>query len=291
MSSVVDWAAARSDKWRRHLAGLEVMLAPIDAPLIHALELSGPMRIADVGCGSGATTLAVAHAAPLGSQVHGFDLSPALIEVARRREVGDRDVRFTLADMGIAAPPERRFDRLVSRFGVMFFQEPHEAFANLHRWLVPGGRFAFAVWGPVDDNTWFTLVRDVVARTITLKTPDPEGPGPFRYASVEPLVALLLKAGCVDIAVEEWRGLLPMGDRPRAADAAAFALGAFSSFEEQLGSAGGDAMTRAHHELTRHYADLETTGPISLPARVHIVTGRTVEIGNSPSGQGAHRHE
>ena len=37
---VADWAAARSDKWRRQLAGLEAMLAPIDEPLIKALALT-----------------------------------------------------------------------------------------------------------------------------------------------------------------------------------------------------------------------------------------------------------
>lgn len=62
----VDWAAARSEKWRRQLAGLEAMLAPIDAPLITALGLNAPVRVADVGCGSGATTIEVWRRAPSG---------------------------------------------------------------------------------------------------------------------------------------------------------------------------------------------------------------------------------
>jgi hypothetical protein len=46
---VVDWAAARGEKWRRQLAGLETMLAPIDERLVTALALDAPVRVADVG--------------------------------------------------------------------------------------------------------------------------------------------------------------------------------------------------------------------------------------------------
>ena len=168
---VADWAAARSDKWRRQLAGLEAMLAPIDEPLIKALALNAPVRVADVGCGGGATTIEVLRRAPAGSVAHGLDLSPALIEVARRRHgAHDSSVAFEVADMGTMAPPEPSYDRLISRLGVMFFNDPPAAFANLRRWLVPGGRFAFAVWGPVDDNAWMTATRAAVAEAIDLRT-------------------------------------------------------------------------------------------------------------------------
>src|SRR5262245_6921696 len=103
--AVADWAAARSEKWRRQLAGLEAMLAPIDKPLIQALDLNAPLRIADVGCGGGATTREVLRCAPAGTIAHGFDLSPALIEVARRRNARtDRLAAFEIADMERAAP-------------------------------------------------------------------------------------------------------------------------------------------------------------------------------------------
>src|SRR5262245_23153441 len=129
---IADWAAARGDKWRRQLVGLEAMLAPIDQPLIQALELDTPVRIADVGCGGGATTLQVLRRAPVGSVAHGFDLSPALIEVARTRQTDKGDsLAFEVADMGHTSPPGRPYDRLVSRFGIMFFDDAPSAFGNL----------------------------------------------------------------------------------------------------------------------------------------------------------------
>jgi SAM-dependent methyltransferase len=273
---VADWAAARSDKWRRHLAGLEAMLAPIDEPLIEALALTAPMRIADVGCGGGATTRAVLRRAPAGSVAHGFDLSPALIEVARRRHgAHDPSAAFEVADMGTTAPPEPSYDRLISRLGVMFFNDPPAALANLRRWLVPGGRFAFAVWGPIADNPWITATRAAVAEAIDLAPIEPSAPGPFRYGDAAPLVSLLARAGFVDVTVTDWRQPLPIGGRLSAPDAAQFALASFSSFAELLSNAGGDAPARVRRALAARFIPYEREGAVLMPARVHIVTGRS----------------
>jgi hypothetical protein len=52
---------------------------------------------------------------------------------------------YEIADMATAPAPPEPYDRLVSRFGIIFFDDPPAAFANLARWLAPGGRFAYAV--------------------------------------------------------------------------------------------------------------------------------------------------
>lgn len=281
---IADWAAARSDKWRRYLAGLEAMLAPLDEPLVKALALTRPMRIADIGCGAGATSVEVLRLAPEGSAVHGLDLSPALIDAARRRKgAGHPAIAFDVADMQTAPPPEPAYDRLVSRLGVMFFTDPRAAFENLRRWLVPGGRFAFAVWGPLQDNIWMSATRDSVAAATDLETLDASTPGPFRYADIPSFEALLARSGFVEMKVADWRGALPIGTSGTAAEAAQFALGSFSSFAERLATAGGDALTRATDLLAERFVPFERQGAVFVPARVHIVTGRAPGLrGDTP---------
>src|SRR5688572_962139 len=94
-----DWAAARGEKWRDQLSGMEAMLAPVDEPLIRALELDAPYRIAELGCGGGGTARALLRQAPAGSVVHGYDISPALVEAARERARPDAgDITFKVAD-------------------------------------------------------------------------------------------------------------------------------------------------------------------------------------------------
>jgi len=271
--SAAEWTAARGRKWLAQLDGMEAMLAPVDNPLIEALRLDAPYRIADIGCGSGATTMQVLRRAPRGSVVHGFDISPDLIQLARSRRPAHDPAAFETGDMSTAPPPETLYDRLASRFGVMFFDDPPAAFANLFRWLKPGGRFAFAVWGPPTDNPWLTTVRQVVTEIIDLPKPDLKAPGPFRYGESDPFLAILGAAGFGELAVRSWRGVLPIGGELSPADAAKFALASFASFGEQLEKAGKEAVRRAHETLTERFSAHHLNGAVRLNATVNVVTG------------------
>jgi len=269
-----DWAAARGEKWRAQLAGMEAMIAPVNEPLIRALRVDAPCRIADIGCGGGGATLEILRRVPAGSVVHGFDISPALIELARGRPRSEEGaLAFEIADMATAAAPEELYDRLASRFGVMFFDDPPAAFANLARWLAPGGRFAFAVWGRLAENPWMTTVRDSVAEIVDLPSPEPGAPGPFRYAEADTFLTLLDRAGFGELAVTDWHGALSIGGGLQAAEAAHFAIASFSSFSELLAEAGDEALHAARQTLTSRFSRHQPEGAVRLAASVHIFTG------------------
>lgn len=267
-----DWTSARGDKWRAHLRGMEAMLDPVDAPLIRALRLDGPLRIADLGCGGGGTTQAIHRQAPAGSVVHGYDVCGTLVETARERAPGD-GIAFQTANVETTPVPDAPYDRLVSRFGVMFYEDPRAAFGSLRRWLVPGGRFAFAVWAQPADNPWLTTVREVVAELVELPASEPDAPGPFRYADPEALRTLLGQAGFAELAVEDWRGTLPIGGALAADEAARFALASFSSFAEALASRGEGALDEARRSLTQRLRPYQRDSAVRMDARVHLLTG------------------
>jgi SAM-dependent methyltransferase len=272
--SAADWAAARGEKWRAQVGGMEPMLAAIDQPLIAALRLDRPSRIADIGCGGGGTTREIARRAPAGTVVHGYDISPSLVEFARSRVApGDRSVSFQIANVANAVSPDEPYDRLTSRFGIMFFDDPEAAFANLFTWLRPGGRFAFAVWDRPAENRWFSATREVVAEIVDLPKLDPDAPGPFRYGVAETLPAVLDRAGFRELEVGNWRGELAVGGGLPAPEAAAFALSSFSAFGELLAQAGDEAVNHARQILTSRFSKTERDGIVTLNASVHLVTG------------------
>jgi SAM-dependent methyltransferase len=261
------WAETRGAKWRDQLDPMEAMLSPIDAPLIAALDLTARLRIAEIGAGGGATTRAIAAAAP-GSTIEGFDISPDLIEAANARAGGV--AHFTLADVAHFRPAER-FDRLASRFGVMFFDKPDHAFANLHQWLRPGGKLAFAVWGAGKDVAFMASVREAVAAVLDLPQPDPDAPGPCRYGDPFRLLALLEAAGFRDCAASPWRGDLQVGGGMSPIAAAQFLLAA-SSAAAPLADAGAREQAEARDRLTAICEANVRDGTVWMPARVEIIT-------------------
>ncbi len=270
-----EWSAARGDRWLAHYAAMEATLAPIDDPLLRALALDGPAHVAEVGSGGGGTALHTLQKAHPDTVVHGYDISPSLVDAARARVPDALRPRltFSVADMQHATPP-RAYDRLLSRFGVMFFADPDAAFANLARWLAPHGRFAFAVWGHPAQNAWISMARDVVASVVEVPTPPRDAPGPFRYADAVGFVERLARSGFADVAVDTWSGHLPVGGGLAPDDAARFALSSFSTFADLLTAAGERAYADAHRTLADRYRDHVREGVVQLPARVHLVTGR-----------------
>lgn len=275
-SSAAAWASTRGEKWRANAAVMEATLRPLDEPLIGALQLAGRARIADIGCGAGGTSLAVQRRAPSGSVVHGFDISASLIEYARARTLeAGLPVVFELADVATAPLPAVRYDRLYSRLGVMFFDDPTAAFARLRSWLVPAGRCTFVVWARPEDNPWLGTVRAAVEKVIEVPWQDPNGPGLFRYAAEGALPALLSQAGFRDIETREWRGALPVGGGLPAAAAANVALDAFSSFAELLAEAGAGKRDQVAEDLTTAFRRHERDGVVQIAAAVHVVSATT----------------
>ncbi len=267
-----DWAGSRASAWAAALDRMEAMLAPFDAPLIDALDLAGARRIADVACGGGGTTRAIRARADASAEVLGVDLSNELIEAARARTTSDAAITYHCADLSIAAPPGGTFDRLSARFGVMFFDHPPTAFANLARWLAPEGRFAFAVWAKPEVNPWTLLLREVIARHVPLKPPIPDSPGPFRYGDVTMLIGLLEAAGLSGIATRTIEAPLRLGGGLDAERAADFALDTFSIAEPVV---RGDASTRAavRAALIEALEPYVEAGEVVLSASAHLVTG------------------
>jgi ubiquinone/menaquinone biosynthesis C-methylase UbiE len=114
-------------------------------------------HVVDIGCGTGASSIALAeHVGPSG-QVLGVDVSAPMLARAAERLPPGAPIKFVRADATTAQFQPASFDLLFSRFGVMFFAEPARAFANLRTALKPGGRLVFACWRKFDENGWLQV--------------------------------------------------------------------------------------------------------------------------------------
>jgi SAM-dependent methyltransferase len=190
-------------RWVEQQAFLDRLFAPIGKAVIDAADPRAGERVLDIGCGAGATTFETAwRTGPEGRAV-GVDVSPDLIELARRRagEQGLEGVEFQLADAQAEAFSSP-FDAIVSRFGVMFFTDPVAAFANLRQALKPEGRLAFACWRSPQDNAIAQIPMAAAAPFLPpIARPDKDAPGRFAFADPDRVRGILAESGWRDIAI------------------------------------------------------------------------------------------
>jgi ubiquinone/menaquinone biosynthesis C-methylase UbiE len=99
--------------------------------------------VLDVGCGTGVLLKRLLDRYP-GAHLTGVDLSPAMVELARRRLPG----RVTLEVGDVEALPfaSSSFDLVMSTSSFHFWPAPKQALAELRRVLRPGGRLVITDW-------------------------------------------------------------------------------------------------------------------------------------------------
>lgn len=260
--------------WVNFQVGLDALLAPIGAAVLDALEVQPGQAIVDVGCGAGASALALAAKTGPSGRVVGVDVSAPLLALARGRPVapGSGALAFLEADAQIADLPGP-FDRLHSRFGVMFFDDPERAFANLHRAMAAKGRLAFACWRAPAENRWMTLPLEAAADLVAAPEPgDPHAPGPFAFADIDRVRTLLEGAGWTGVTIAPLD--VAIGDSPLIDSARLMTrvgpLGA------ALRAAGPDPalVAAAEARVARALEAFETNGRVRVPSAAWIVTAR-----------------
>jgi SAM-dependent methyltransferase len=181
--------------------------------------------VLDVGCGSGATTLAAAATA---ERAVGVDLSQPLVELARRRARAAKiaNAEFVIADAQTHDFAAGTFDLLISQFGMMFFDDPVPAFTNLRRSLRAGGRAAFVSWQGLRANEWLMLIADAVRRHAELPEFGGQARGPGMFALCEPgeIVMLLGAAGYDQVKCDSYAPTIVVGGGGSLSDSIDFLL-------------------------------------------------------------------
>ena len=207
MAEQVESNAAERHRWNNeYWASVwpkrEQMTSAVTGTLLDRVGLRKGENVLDIGSGGGLTTIAAGRLVGDGGAVVGADISALLVEFARARAADQRaaNVSFRVADVQHDLVPGMPFDAAISQFGVMFFDQPVTAFANVRRQLAPSGRLGFAWWQPIEQNPWF--IGPAVAEYVP--TPPPPAPGksptgPFSLSDPERVIDILTASGWSDV--------------------------------------------------------------------------------------------
>jgi SAM-dependent methyltransferase len=269
------WNGDEANHWAAHQQRYDTMLAPFGGRLLAAARVAERERVLDVGCGCGATTLEAGRRAATGTAT-GLDLSSSMLVVARHRaaEEGLSNVSFVVGEAQTHPFTAGGFDVVVSRFGVMFFDDPEAAFTNLAGALVPGGRLVFVCWQEATRNPFILVPGIAIAEHVAL--PDlgaPDAPGMFALADPARIESLLADTGFAEAIIEPLAEEILLGGGGTLADAVEF-LREGGMGRAVLAGASKTTEHRAVAAVSEALAPYVTADGVRIGAAAWLVTAR-----------------
>ena len=270
------WNSEAGPRWVANQERMDTLLAPLmHAALDRACPAAGE-AVLDIGCGCGATLLELAGRVGPSGSVSGVDISAPMLGRARERVRHNMltNVQLAQSDAATHAFTPGAFDLAFSRFGVMFFDAPVAAFANIRSALAASGRLAFVCWAPPQDNPWL-VVPLAVARPHLPPQPesDPDAPGPFAFANPDRVRGILTGAGYTAIDIARHDVIMRICGPGETGQAVRFAVES-GPVGRAMAGAAPDARIAAEQAIAAEFRRIEGPGGIELPGSVWLVSAR-----------------
>lgn len=158
------WNGSSGRAWVAAQDVLDRMFQPFEDALVEVVATGSGYRVLDVGCGTGSTTLAIAQRLGAAGRCIGIDISAPMITAAQARAATEGSTAaFIRADAQRHAFEPASFDTIVSRFGVMFFDDPVYAFTRLRNAASNGAKLHLFAWRSAAENAFMTTAECAAA--------------------------------------------------------------------------------------------------------------------------------
>jgi SAM-dependent methyltransferase len=276
-AQITYWNDTAAVTWTAFQERLDALFVPLTA---RALEAAAPVsgeNVIDVGCGCGATVLALAERIGPGGQVLGLDVSEPMAARARERiaAAGLSNARVIVSDAATHNFADGGGDLLFSRFGVMFFADPAAAFANLRAAMRPGGRLLCAAWRPLADNPWFRVPMEAARAFLPPQPPaDPDAPGPFAFANADRTQAILAAAGWRSVVLTRTDVPMQLAATGRIDQATEFAT-RVGGLARALADVDPETRARVRDVVAETLRNYDGPAGISLSGSVWLISARS----------------
>ena len=269
------WNFEAGPGWVANQEQHDRMLEPLGDRALAAARPSAGERAIDIGCGCGATTIALATRVGTDGRVLGVDISEPMLERARERcaALGLTNVELLRADAQRALVP-RGNDVAFSRFGIMFFDDPIAALGNIGRGLRKDGRLAFVCWQERGRNPWMGIPVAAALQHVPPPPPQPpDAPGPWAFADRDRLAGILDAAGFADVAIESVEHDLLVGGAADLDGAVGFAIDS-GSMRSLLGDIDEGTRARVADSIRVAFEPYVTSDGVRIPSATWVVSAR-----------------
>ena len=270
MTTGTEWREAVGRSWAENYRLTDRAFSGLTERLLVRVGGCEGQGTLDIGCGAGELALAIARGNPQ-TQVIGVDVSAELVAAARERGDALGNVDFVEADAAHWKPVGFAPELLVSRHGVMFFDVPVMAFANLHALAAPGARLVFSCFRSAKLNPWAS---DLASLLELPPLGEGTAPGPFAFADEAYVRGILDNAGWQDVAFEpvDFAYIAGAGDDP--IEDAMQLFRRIGPAAPALRALAGEDRARAEGWVRDWVAEHRSGNLVAFPAAAWIVSAR-----------------
>ena len=235
------------------------------------LDLAGVhagSSVLDVAAGAGGQSIAAARRAGIDGAVLATDLSPSILKhAAQAAKVAGVENLSTreLDGEDLGQLPAQSFDAAISRVGLIYFPNRHQALKGIHHALRDGGRFATVTYSTAATNGVCSLPVSIIRERAQLPAPAPGQPGPFSLADPDLLERDLISAGFHDIVIDVMDAPVVL---PSATDCVRFERESFGALHQMLDTMSAEDQASVWDEIETALSQFNTpngfVGPCEL---------------------------
>lgn len=251
---------------------LETWLGEATERMLDLAGVTTGSRVVDIAAGAGGQGITAARRVGPNGSVLATDLSPTILKyAAQAAQAAGLENLSTLELDGekLHQLPVGSFDAAISRLGLIYFPNRHEALTGIQQSLRKGGRFAAVTYSTAATNGFFSLPVSIISKRAQLPQPAPGQPGPFSLADPEVLDRDLTKAGFHDVKVE-------MIDAPvrltSAAECTRFERESFGALHQMLSAMTFEDQNTVWDEIESALGQFETDDGFIGPCELVVVS-------------------
>jgi ubiquinone/menaquinone biosynthesis C-methylase UbiE len=198
------WNEGIGRKWVEEDDSMNERLSILTKELFLRSNIKRDDKILDIGCGGGQTTFDASEMVGENGYVVGADISKILLDLAESKYANTKNLEFKYCDVQNYEFKENSFSKVISRFGVMFFENPIEAFKNIYNSIQEGGSLNFVCWTNVMENEFFTDPTNIIIKHINKEFPEiTRAPGPLAFSEADYVKEILVSSKFKNVKVEK----------------------------------------------------------------------------------------
>ena len=255
------WNGPAGKVWVEGKNEKDNMLLPLGNELLKRSNIISGMKVLEVGCGTGYIMGQLSKKVGKNGFVTGVDISQTMISEAERYlyNLGITNTTCQVLDVENDDLGKFKYDMIISRFGVMFFNNPIKAFKNLIHSLNDNSYIHFICWQNHKLNPWNSVPLRVVKKYIELPVIEERAPSPFAFADKDYIYEILNKSQYKNINIEGYGNLIELHKGFNLNDAVLDYLYKTPIFTEQYLKLSDNKKNKLFKdlltELKKHHAD------------------------------------